>query len=141
MQQPCTARLRKRDHIRRAAGVGRLVLRVGQVETDRGRTVDNQIVRLRQPVEGRCVQPQTVLPDIARHRLGNRHLAAVVRAHLGVAVDQRGHPLPRRNQPRADLAADQPGGTRYKNPAQQQPPPVATWGVAPASGNSVPQSG
>ena len=38
-------------------------------------------------------------------------------------------------------SADQPGGARYQNALQQQPPPLATCGTAPASGKSVPQSG
>ena len=103
--------------------------------------MNHKIVFARQPREGFAIQSQLVLPDVASDGFGDRHIPSIIAAHQRITMDKRGHPVPRGHKARADLAADQPGGTRHENAVQQQPPPLATCGAEPTSGKSVPQSG
>ena len=104
--------------------------------------MDQQVVALGHLEPLALVPSETGCGDIAFDHLRNIDSGAVVGTDIQIAVDQRGDAMPGGDQPRADLAADQPGGPRHQYSHQQQAAGVS--GTEPSSapkGTATPQSG
>ena len=137
VEQRHAARFRQRNRVARSGHVDGVVFLVGQIEADSRSAVDQEVVRLGDP----CAPAEMRLRDIARQRL-DRDVRPVIGADVAVAMDETGHPVPLPQKARADLAAQEAGGTGYED-VQQQAAGAEASDVGPVApkGTATPQSG
>ena len=141
MEQRHAARFRQRNRVARSGHVDGVVFLVGQIEADSRSAVDQEVVRLGDPREVRLAPAEMRLRDIARQRL-DRDVRPVIGADIAIAMDEPGHAVPIRDKARADLAAQEAGGTGYEDFQQQAVgAEVSDAGPVAPNGTATPQSG
>lgn len=104
MQQPRPRCPREIGRMARAPDIDSRQLLVRRIELERGGAMDDHV----EPA-GRLGHAEPGLLHVAPRDPQVRHRPAVIAAHFGLAMDQCRHIRSPRHQPRADLAADQPG--------------------------------